>query len=76
MAAGIEVVPTDLPASSKSKSSCGDVFPRRRRGKTGESVYAVRTASDEAWGVFLREFKRWCASEEICELVKHLPALP
>ena len=24
----------------------------------------VRTPSEEAWGVFLREFKRWCASEE------------
>ena len=35
-----------------------------------ESVDGVRTASDEAWGVFLREFKRWCTSEEVQELVK------
>ncbi len=50
-------------------------------GKTGaenwgESVDAVRTASDEVWGVFLREFKRWCASNDVGELVKHLPTLP
>ena len=32
--------------------------------KWGESVDVVRTASEEAWSVFLREFKRWCASEE------------
>ena len=29
----------------------------------GEPVDAVRTASDEAWSVFLREFKLWCASD-------------
>jgi len=23
----------------------------------------VRTTSEEAWGVFLREFKRWCGSD-------------
>jgi len=40
----------------------------------GESVNDVRTASEEAWGVFLRAFTRWCASEEGHELVKHLPA--
>ena len=41
----------------------------------GERVYGVRTSSDEAWSVFLREFKRWCASEEVHELVKQLPGL-
>ena len=30
-----------------------------------ELVDAVRTASDEVWSVFLREFKRWCASEAL-----------
>ena len=33
----------------------------------------VRTASEETWGVFLREFKRWCASEEVHALVKLRP---
>jgi len=37
-------------------------------------VDVIRTAPDEIWGVFLREFRRWCASEELCELVKYLPA--
>jgi len=42
----------------------------------GERVDDVRTASEETWGVFLREFKRWCTSDEIRELVKHLPTRP
>ena len=35
-----------------------------RAKKTGESIDAVRTPSEEAWSVFLREFKRWCVSKE------------
>ena len=46
-----------------------------RAKKTGERVDAVRTSADQAWGVFLHEFKRWCASEEVHELVKQLPLL-
>jgi len=30
----------------------------------GEQVDDVRTSSDEAWGVFLREFTHWCASDD------------
>jgi len=38
-------------------------------------VYSVRTASEEVWSVFLREFKRWYASEEArVLLVKTLSA--
>ncbi len=46
------------------------------RLKTGERVDVVRTASEEAWSVFLQEFTRWCVSAEVCELVKHLPTRP
>ena len=31
----------------------------------GERVDVIRTAPEEAWSVFLREFTRWCASEEV-----------
>lgn len=39
----------------------------------GESVDAVRTASEEAWAVFLRDFKRWCISEEAKLLLLNVP---
>ena len=47
-------------------------------GKTGaknwgERVDDVRTASEEGWGMFLREFKRWCASEEARSMVVKTP---
>lgn len=44
--------------------------------KWGERVDDVRTASEEGWSIFLRNFKRWCISEEVRELVKHLPVRP
>jgi hypothetical protein len=40
----------------------------------GEPAYDVRTASEEAWGVFLREFKHWCASKEVHEIARPLLA--
>jgi len=33
----------------------------------------VRTASEEVWGVFLREFTRWCASEDARTLLGKAP---
>lgn len=39
----------------------------------GEYVDGVRISSDEVWSVFLREFKHWCASEEVDKLVKLRP---
>ena len=39
----------------------------------GERVDDVRTSSDEAWGVFLREFKRWCASDDARTLLTKTP---
>lgn len=41
----------------------------------GESVDSVRTPSDEAWSVFLREFKLWCASKEARLLTEQCSAL-
>jgi hypothetical protein len=52
-------------------------FPHSHRkatfGKWGESEYAVRTAFEEAWRTFLRDFKLWCASEEARLLTTQLP---
>jgi len=42
----------------------------------GESVDDVRTPPDQAWSVFLREFTRWCASDDVGKLMKHLPTRP
>ena len=53
----------------------GTNFQRCCEENWGERVYDVRTTSNEVWDVFLREFKRWGASEEGHELVKHLQML-
>ncbi len=42
----------------------------------GERVDAVRISPEAAWGVFLLDIKRWCASADFHELVKQLPIFP
>ncbi len=39
----------------------------------GERVDVIRTASEEAWGVFLREFTRWCVSDNARALLGKAP---
>ncbi len=40
-----------------------------------ESVDDVRTAAEEVWGVFLREFKAWYGSEEARSMLVKVPSL-
>lgn len=47
-------------------------FHHSVRVERGERVDAVRMPSDEAWTVFLREFKLWCASKEAQHLLVSL----
>ncbi len=52
---------TLCPTYRKPYQLLRDALQMKERG---ERVDDVRTASEQAWGVFLRAFTRWCASEE------------